>query len=127
MHSVTARAIPANASLRTTRIFDGLFRGLLCAQCNPILGKLENAWVRLGMHKQESVTFVEFVALVASYLQFPPATTALGYAHYGYPGKVNTKRHRLMLKRQNRLKMRQESKEKRMPQNRLSITQRGMR
>lgn len=79
---------------------DGLFRGLLCAQCNPILGKLENAWVRLGMHKQANVTFIEFVALVASYLKFPPATTALGYAHYGYPGKVNTKKHRLMLRRE---------------------------
>lgn len=78
---------------------DGLFRGLLCAQCNPILGKLENAWVRLGMHKQDSVTFVEFIALVASYLKEPPATKALGYAHYGYPGKVNTKKHRLTLRR----------------------------
>lgn len=86
---------------------DGLFRGLLCAQCNPILGKLENAWVRLGMHKQESVTFIEFVALVASYLKTPPATVALGYAHYGYPGKVNTKKHRLMLRR--------EAKKRRMP------------
>ena len=56
--------------------------------------------MRLGMHKQSNVTFIEFVGLVASYLKYPPATTALGYAHYGYPGKVNTKRHRAMLKRQ---------------------------
>jgi hypothetical protein len=78
---------------------DGLFRGLLCAQCNPILGKLENAWVRLGMHKQTSVTFVEFVSRLLGYVQAPPATTALGYEHFGYPGKVNTKKHRLMLRR----------------------------
>jgi|SRR5579859_2555729 len=78
---------------------DGLFRGLLCSQCNPILGKLENAWVRLGMHRQESVSFVEFVRNLLAYVQTPPATTALGYAHYGYPGKVNTKKHRLMLRR----------------------------
>lgn len=78
---------------------DGLFRGLLCAQCNPILGKLENAWVRLGMHKQDSVTLVEFVRRLLAYLQMPPATSALGYPHYGYPGKVNTKKHRLMLRR----------------------------
>lgn len=78
----------------------GLFRGLLCAQCNPILGKLENAWVRLGMHKQDSVTLVEFVRRLLGYLQMPPATAALGYEHFGYPGKVNTKKHRAMLKRQ---------------------------
>lgn len=78
---------------------DGLFRGLLCAQCNPILGKLENAWVRLGMHKQDAVSFVEFVRNVLNYVQSPTATKALGYAHYGYPGKVNTKKHRLMLRR----------------------------
>lgn len=78
---------------------DGLFRGLLCAQCNPILGKLENAWVRFGMHKQNSVTFVQFVLRVAKYVHSPTATEALGYAHYGYPGKVNTKAHRLKLRR----------------------------
>lgn len=78
---------------------DGLFRGLLCAQCNPILGKLENAWVRLGMHKQDAVTFVQFILRLAKYIHEPPATVALGYSHYGYPGKVNTKKHRLILRK----------------------------
>lgn len=79
---------------------DGLFRGLLCAQCNPIVGKLENAWVRLGMHKQDAITLVQFTLRLAKYFQDPPATVALGYAHYGYPGKVNTKKHRLTLRRE---------------------------
>lgn len=88
---------------------DGLFRGLLCAQCNPIVGKLENAWVRLGMHKQDTVTLVEFVRRLLDYLQTPPATAALGYEHFGYPGKVNTKKHRLMLRRQAKQKAKSNS------------------
>src|ERR1700676_5393726 len=77
----------------------GQFRGLCCAQCNPILGKLENAWVRLGMHKVEGITLLDFVPRLLGYLQEPPASKALGYDHFGYKGKVGTKKHRAMLKR----------------------------
>jgi hypothetical protein len=78
---------------------DGLFRGLLCQQCNPLLGKLENAYIRLGLHKIPGLDFVTIVARLAQYVKNPPATAALGKPHYGYPGKVGTKTHRKLLKK----------------------------
>jgi len=77
----------------------GLIRGLLCSQCNPLLGKLENAFIRLGMHKEEGVTLLIIVRMLLIYLENPPATQALGYEHFGYPGRVGTKKHRAMLKK----------------------------
>jgi Recombination endonuclease VII len=77
----------------------GTVRGLLCSQCNVLLGKLENAFVRLGMHKEVGITLLAVVCGLYGYLKSPPATQALGYEHHGYPGKVNTKKHRAMLKR----------------------------
>jgi Recombination endonuclease VII len=82
----------------------GTVRGLLCSQCNPLLGKLENAFIRLGMHKEEGVTLLGIVAQLHNYLQYPPATQALGYEHHGYPHRVGTKKHRAMLKRLARIK-----------------------
>ncbi len=82
----------------------GTVRGLLCSQCNVLLGKLENAFIRLGMHKEVGVTLLGVVGRLHGYLQNPPATQALGYEHYGYPGKVNTKKHRAMLKKLKRIK-----------------------
>ena len=82
---------------------DGLIRGLLCSQCNPLLGKLENAFIRLGMHKESGVTLIEIVRRLNNYLQKPPASQALGYDHYGYSGRVGTKKHRSMLKRLRRI------------------------
>ena len=79
---------------------DGLIRGLLCSQCNVLLGKLENAFVRLGMHKEEGVSLLSVVRKIHEYLAHCPAEMALGYKHYGYPGKVNTKKHRAMLRKQ---------------------------
>lgn len=78
---------------------DGLFRGLLCQQCNPLLGKIENAFVRLGMHKVPGLNLVDVIKKLAEYVQNPPATAALGKPHYGYPGRVGTKTHRKLLKR----------------------------
>lgn len=75
----------------------GLIRGRLCSRCNPILGKLENAFVRLGMHKL-GLDFVKIVVRLAIYIQTPPAVTALGRQVFGWPGKVGTKRHRKFLK-----------------------------
>jgi Recombination endonuclease VII len=78
---------------------DGLFRGLLCQQCNPLLGKLERAYIRLGLHKVSGLDFVTIVSRLALYVQNPPATAALGGPHYGYAGSVNTKTHRKRLKK----------------------------
>jgi hypothetical protein len=83
---------------------DGLFRGLLCSQCNPLLGKLENAFVRLGLHKT-GVSLLEIVRRLLQYISSPPASLALGYDHFGYPGRVNTKAHRKRLKREKKAKV----------------------
>lgn len=83
---------------------DGLIRGLLCSKCNPLLGKLENAFVRLGMHKVEGVTLLAVVEKLYHYLKDPPATKALGIAVYGYAGRVGTKKHRKLLKRERKSK-----------------------
>jgi hypothetical protein len=76
---------------------DGLIRGHLCSQCNPLLGKLENAFIRLGLHKVPGLDFVQIVENLAAYVKNPPATAALGQPKFGYPGKTNTKKHRKML------------------------------
>jgi hypothetical protein len=68
----------------------GLFRGLLCQQCNRVLGKIEDprwAW-----------TFIQ-LARASIYLQHPPAVAALGFEHFGYRGKVGNKAHRKLLKK----------------------------
>ena len=81
----------------------GLIRGRLCSQCNPILGKLENAFVRLGMHKA-GLDFVAIVEKLAAYVKNPPAVTALGREVFGWPGKTGTKRHRKFLSKLKSLK-----------------------
>lgn len=78
---------------------DGLIRGLLCAKCNPLLGKLENAFVRYGLHKIAGVTLVGLISRLVLYLSSPPATEALGKETFGYPGRTGTKKHRKLLKR----------------------------
>jgi hypothetical protein len=77
--------------------FTGLFRGLLCSQCNPLVGKLERAFIRLGMHK-EGLKLVDIVYRLADYFKRPPASQALGRNHYGYAGDVSTKKHRKRIK-----------------------------
>lgn len=79
---------------------DGLIRGLLCAKCNVLLGKMENAFVRLGMHKIPGMNLVAIAEKLSHYLKDPPATKALGIAVYGYAGRVGTKKHRKLLKRE---------------------------
>ena len=78
---------------------DGLIRGRLCSQCNPLLGKLENAFIRLGLHKVPGLTFVGVVKRIADYVENPPATAALGHPVYGWAGKTGTKRHRAFLRK----------------------------
>jgi len=82
--------------------FTGLFRGLLCSQCNPLVGKLERAIIRLGMHKEEGVRLVDIVGKLHDYLKYSPASRALGYDHIGYAGSVSTKKHRKMIKKLSR-------------------------
>ena len=77
----------------------GLVRGKLCSQCNPLLGKLENAFIRLGMHKA-GLSFVNIVERLAAYIKNPPAVAALGKEVFGWPGKTGTLRHRKFLRRQ---------------------------
>jgi hypothetical protein len=78
---------------------DGLIRGLLCSRCNPILGKLENTFIRYGLHKVEGITMAGILARLAVYLRYPPAPQALGMDVFGYPGKTGTKKHRKLLKK----------------------------
>jgi recombination endonuclease VII len=90
---------------------DGLIRGLLCSKCNPLLGKLENAFKRLGLHKVPGLTLVAVALKIASYLQNPPAVKALGIAIYGYAGRVGTKKHRKSLKREIKAKHKMQNKD----------------
>jgi len=70
----------------------GLVRGLLCASCNRILGKIEDPrfW---------SKQTVEKLLRAAEYLSNPPAVQALGKEVFCYPGKLGTKAHRKWLKK----------------------------
>ena len=78
--------------------FDGLVRGHLCSQCNRILGKLENAFERLGM-KNAGLDFVKIVVSIARYVKYPTAVSALGRKVFGWPGRIGTKAHRKHLKK----------------------------
>jgi hypothetical protein len=68
----------------------GLFRGLLCQQCNRVLGKIEDPrWQMTPV----------ILRRLADYWADPPATKALGKAHFGFKGRVGTKEHRKLLRR----------------------------
>lgn len=73
----------------------GEIRGLLCSRCNPIIGKLERAFKRYGLHKAK-VNFEDFVEHVGWYLKGGGwiVEKALGHRHFGYKGHVGTKAHR---------------------------------
>lgn len=77
----------------------GEIRGLACSRCNPLLGKIENAFKRYGLGKVPGLTVAMVVTRLAHYLGAPPARIALGRQHFGYVGRTGTKKHRAHLKR----------------------------
>jgi hypothetical protein len=81
----------------------GLIRGLLCSRCNPIIGKLERAYKRYGLGKVTALTVQLLASRIATYLFEPPATKALGYSHFGYAGRTNTKAHRKLLRKERKV------------------------
>jgi hypothetical protein len=78
----------------------GLIRGLLCSRCNPIVGKLENAFKRYGLGKVTGLDVQILASRIASYLWEPPATQALGYRWFGYTGRTGTITHRKRLRKE---------------------------
>lgn len=77
----------------------GLARGLLCSRCNPVLGKLERAFIRFGLAKVLGLTVTRWLSRMGRYVDSEPATQALGYQHFGYAGRVGTKTHRKRIKK----------------------------
>jgi hypothetical protein len=63
------------------------------------LGKIENAFIRLGMHKM-GLKLSIILTRLSKYGEEQPATKALGSPHYGYAGRVGTKKHRKQLKKE---------------------------
>lgn len=72
----------------------GEVRGVLCHRCNPLLGKIENAFKRYGLHKIEGLTTPIVLRALLLYLENPPARNALGYTHIGFAGRVGTKKQK---------------------------------
>lgn len=78
----------------------GQIRGLCCSRCNPIIGKLENAYKRYGLGKVETLTVQKMAYRISVYLASYPATAALGAPHFGYSGRTGTKAHRARLRKE---------------------------
>jgi hypothetical protein len=81
----------------------GLIRGLLCSRCNPIIGKLENAYKRYGLAKVAALTVAILATRIGLYLGEPPACKALGGKHFGYTGRTGTKKHRARLRKERKM------------------------
>lgn len=78
----------------------GEIRGLACSRCNPLLGKIENAFKRYGLGRVPDLTVAIVVLRLHQYLTAPPARKALGGIHIGYTGRTGTKKHRARLRRE---------------------------
>jgi hypothetical protein len=70
----------------------GLIRGLLCATCNRILGKIEDP----RFWKDDTIAKL---ARLIEYLKNPPAVEALGRKIFIFPGKLGSDVHRAWLKK----------------------------
>lgn len=82
----------------------GEIRGLACSRCNPLLGKIENAFKRYGLGKVLGLTVAIVVGRLYQYLATPPARIALGGKHIGYSGRTGTKAHRARLRKEKKTK-----------------------
>jgi hypothetical protein len=78
----------------------GLIRGLLCSRCNPILGKIENAFKRYALGKAFGLDVSLLLYRTGDYLEALPAIAALGREHIGYIGRIGTKAHRKRIKKE---------------------------
>ena len=78
----------------------GLIRGLLCSRCNPILGKIERAFIRFALAKCFGPGLGKWVHKMGEYLTDPPAIKALGAPFFGYKGQVGTKAHRARVRKE---------------------------
>jgi hypothetical protein len=76
----------------------GLFRGLLCSKCNALLGKIENAFKRLGMHKVPGMILVSILRNLSVFLADPPAVRALNKQVFGWAGRIGTGDHKAAIK-----------------------------
>jgi hypothetical protein len=81
----------------------GEIRGLACSRCNPLLGKIENAFKRYGLGKVIGLTVAIVIGRLHQYLLAPPASIALGYKHIGYTGRTGTKAHRTRLRKEHKM------------------------
>lgn len=82
----------------------GEIRGLACSRCNPLLGKIENAFKRYGLGKVPGLTVAIVVGRLYQYLSTPPARIALDGKHIGYSGRTGTKAHRARLRKEKKTK-----------------------
>ena len=80
----------------------GEVRGLLCSRCNPVLGKIERAFLRYGLGKVLGLDITRWIIRVGLYMNDYPAAKALGGKHFGYAGRTGTKAHRKRLKKERR-------------------------
>jgi hypothetical protein len=78
----------------------GLVRGLLCSRCNPVLGKIERAFMRYGLGKVLGLDIGMFLKRLSVYWADPSATKALGMQHFGYVGRTGTKAHRARIRKE---------------------------
>jgi hypothetical protein len=81
----------------------GEIRGLACSRCNPLIGKIENAYKRYGLGKVKNLSVAIVVERIAAYLLNPPVRIALGMKHIGYTGRTGTKAHRKRLRKERKL------------------------
>ncbi len=77
--------LPRERALTDHRHLDGLVRGLLCFRCNKGIWLFDHS--------------IELLRRALQYLISPPATAALGYPHFGLPGRAGTKKQRKLARK----------------------------